>query len=313
MSDVLLLGEAMALFVADDHGSLEDVVKYTRTVSGAEVNVGIGLSRLGFDVSYLTKLGDDELGRFIVSFLKKENINTDAIQFDPVYRTGIQLKSKTKAKNGDAVAPYFRKGSAASKIDVEVLDQIDWTSIKLLHVTGIPLALSSSFRSVVYGAIEKAKEHNIMITFDPNIRHKLWSSVGEMHASLLYVARQCDLFLPGIEEAALLSGLENRDEICQWFDTLGVKKMIMKVGPEGSYVYQNGEGTLVEGFKVDEVVDTVGAGDGFAAGVLSALLDGEDLISAARRGNAIGALQVTHWSDNEGLPDRETLNAFMQR
>ena len=309
MSDVLLLGEAMALFVADDYGSLEDVVKYTRTVSGAEVNVGIGLSRLGFDVTYLTRLGDDELGRFIASFLKKEHINIEAIQYDPIYRTGIQLKSK--GVNGDSIAPYFRKGSAASKIEASILDHINWSEVGLLHVTGIPLALSSSFRSVVYSAIEKAKEHKITITFDPNIRHKLWSSEGEMHATLLYVARNCDIFMPGIEEASLLSGKENRDEIVDWFETMGVSKIIMKVGPEGSYVLDNSVRTLVPGFAVKEVVDTVGAGDGFAAGVLSGIMDGVSLVESASRGNAIGALQVMHWSDNEGLPTREELNAFM--
>lgn len=310
MSDVLLMGEAMALFVADTQGSLEDVDKYTRTVSGAEVNVAIGLSRLGYNPMYLTRLGDDELGRYIAAYLRKENINTEAIQFDTVNRTGIQLKSKVL--NGDAVAPYFRKGSAASKIDEEALDHVNWDSIKILHITGVPLALSSTFRSVIYKAIEEAKKRDILITFDPNIREKLWSSKGEMRATLIHVARECDIFLPGLQEAEFLSGVKGRDEVVEFFSNMGVKNIIMKMGPKGSYVYNEGLKIFVPGFVVDEVVDTVGAGDGFAAGVLSSILDGETLANAALRGNAMGAIQVMHWSDNQGLPSREVLTDFMK-
>ena len=86
----------------------------------------------------------------------------------------------------------------------------------------------------------------------------------------------------------------------------------MKIGPEGSYVLNQGKRILVPGFTVEEVIDTVGAGDGFAAGVLSALLDGLSFEEAALRGNAIGAMQVMHWSDNEGLPSRSELELFMK-
>lgn len=310
MSDVLLMGEAMALFVADTEGSLEEVDKYTRTVSGAEVNVSIGLSRLGFNPMYLTRLGDDELGRYIATYLKKENINTEAIQFDSVNRTGIQLKSKVSF--GDAAAPYFRKGSAASKIDEEALDHVSWESIKILHITGVPLALSSTFRSVIYKAIEEAKKRNILITFDPNIRHNLWSSKGEMCATLLYVASQCDIFLPGLAEAEYLADVKGKDAVFDFFSKMGVSKMIMKLGPKGSYVFDEGIRTVVPGFVVEKVVDTVGAGDGFAAGVLSSILENESLTQAALRGNAMGAIQVMHWSDNQGLPNRDTLMDFMK-
>ena len=310
MIDALLFGEAMALFVADDLGELEEVENYTRTVSGAEVNVAIGLSRLGFEVEYLTRLGDDELGRFIKKFLDHEGINTSKIEFDPTYRTGIQLKSKVL--EGDAAAPYFRKDSAATKIDKSVLSKIDWNALRLVHITGIPLALSKKFRELIFEVIEKAKEYNVLITFDPNIRYSLWSSYEDIKSTIMSVAKLCDVFLPGIEEARFLSDKQDKDQIFDMLEDFGIKKIIMKLGPEGSYVLNQGRRDLVRGYKVDKVIDTVGAGDGFAAGVLSALLDGLDLFEAADRGNAIGALQVTHWSDNQGLPNRAELESFMK-
>lgn len=309
MSDVILFGEAMALFVAQEHGALENVEHFKRSISGAEVNVSVGLSRLGFDVSFVTRLGNDELGKHITSFLNKEKINTSFIQYDNVYRTGIQLKSKEK--KGDAIAPYFRKESAASKIKIDCLADINWKEIKLLHVTGIPLALSNSFKAVIYEAIAQAKINNVFVSFDPNIRLDLWDSSENMKDTILSFAKRCDLFLPGINEVSLLSGLSDKDEMFDWLSDNKIEKVIMKLGPSGSYYMDNGMREIVNGYNVKTVVDTVGAGDGFASGVLSAILDGLNLKEAALRGNAIGAIQVQHWSDNQGLPDRAELIKFM--
>lgn len=309
MSEVILFGEPMALFVADTVGPLEDVEHFTRSLAGAEVNVCIGLSRLGHKATYITRLGDEPLGRYVEIFLMKEGIGTEFITFDPVFRTGIQLKNKVT--EGDPYAPYYRKGSAASHISVKEIDAIDFTGIKHVHITGIPPALSESCREATYRLFERAKENNVYISFDPNLRPALWESKEAMIQTINDLASKADMVLPGIAEGLILMGSENPDEIADFYQNLGAKTVVIKLGGEGAYVRTDKETYTVEGFKVEKVIDTVGAGDGFAVGVISGRLEGLSLKDCVRRGNAIGAIQIQHVSDNEGLPTREELDAFI--
>ena len=133
MGKTILFGEPMALLIADTTGPLEEVEHFTRAMSGAEVNVSIGLSRLGHPVEYLTRLGDDPFGHYIASALKKNEIGTSLVTYDDVYRTGIQLKNRV-TDGSDPYAPYYRKGSAASHITISEIDDrcrtgsCDWNS-----------------------------------------------------------------------------------------------------------------------------------------------------------------------------------------
>ena len=186
--DVVLIGEAMGLFSAYESGKLDDAYYFSKKVAGAEVNVGIGLSRLGIDAELITRLGDDYFGRYILKFLELEGIGTEFISLDEDSNTGFMLKSKTD--EGDPETAYYGKGSAFSKLFIE--------------------------------------------------------------------------------------------------DVIG----------------------LVD-FK--NVNDTVGAGDGFAVGIISGYLDGLTLEQSTVRANAIGAIQVQNLGDNERLPDRETLLDFIEQ
>lgn len=309
MSEVILFGEPMALFVADTVGPLEDVEHFTRSLAGAEVNVCIGLTRLGHKATYITRLGDEPLGRYIEKFLKKEGIGTEFITFDSVYRTGIQLKNKVT--EGDPYAPYYRKGSAASHISTKEIDAIDFEGIKHVHITGIPPALSESCRQATYRLVERAKENNVYISFDPNLRPALWESKEVMIETINDLASKADMVLPGTAEGLTLMGSEKPEEIADFYQRLGAKTVIVKMGGLGAYVRTENESYTVEGFKVEKVVDTVGAGDGFAVGAISGRLEGLSLKECVRRGNAIGAIQVQHISDNEGLPTRKELDAFI--
>lgn len=310
MPEIILIGEPMAMFVADYVGKLEEVEKYTKSLAGAEVNVCIGLKRLGYDVSYVTKLGVDPFGKYIKKFLDKENINTSFITFDSKFPTAFQLKGKTEV--GDPEVVYFRKGTAASHISKEDIEKIDLSEVRLVHVTGIPPALSESCREATYELIKKAKEKDLYITFDPNLRPALWTSKEEMIRVINDIASKCDMVLPGIAEGLILTGSEDPNEIAEFYLKLGVKTVIVKLGSKGAFVKTKDEAFTVPGFKVEKVVDTVGAGDGFAVGIISGLLEKLSLKDAAIRGNAIGSLQVMVPGDNEGLPSREKLQEYIK-
>ncbi len=311
MEKTILFGEPMALLIADTTGALEEVEHFTRALSGAEVNVSIGLSRLGHKVEYLTRLGDDPFGHYIEKILKANGIGTALVTYDAVYRTGIQLKNRV-TDGSDPYAPYYRKGSAASHISPAEIDGIDLTDVKLVHVTGIPPALSETARAATFRLMERAKEQGIFITFDPNLRPVLWGDEDTMRTVINRLAAQADVILPGIEECRILVGTTDKETVAEFYQTLGVKNVIIKDGSRGAFVKVGGNSYMVPGFKVEQVVDTVGAGDGFAVGVISGILEGMSVEESVRRGNAIGAIQVMNISDNEGLPTKEELQAFMK-
>ncbi len=311
MSDVITMGEPMAMFVADEVGSLDSISHYTRFLAGAEVNVSIGLSRLGYDVAYVTKVGSDPFGIYIQNALKQEKIKTTYVSVDSLHSTGFQLKSKVLA--GDPEVFYFRKDSAASHLTKHDIEKIDFTGTRHIHVTGIPLALSDSCRDAMEALIERGRELHIPISFDPNLRPRLWKDQATMISTINRIAALCDYVLPGREEAKVATGHSDIVKACEFYLRLGVKTVIMKDGPRGAFVHTGVQTYSVPGFLVPRVIDTVGAGDGFAVGVISGLLDGLPLNEAVRCANAIGALQVMSRGDNDGLPTRVELETFQHK
>lgn len=310
MSEIILFGEPMAMFIADHVGKLEDIEKFTRSLAGAEVNVCIGLKRLGYDVSYVTKLGVDPFGKYIKNFLVREGIDTSYITFDANYPTAFQIKGKTEV--GDPEVVYFRKGTAASHFSKEDMEKIDFEGVRHVHVTGIPPALSQSCREATYELIKKAREKGLFITFDPNLRPSLWQSREEMVRVINDIASKCDMILPGVTEGLTLTGSGDPDKIADFYLKLGVEAVVVKIGDKGAFVKTHDEAYTVPGFKVPKVVDTVGAGDGFAVGIISGLLEKLPLRDAVVRGNAIGSLQVMVPGDNEGLPHRIKLEQYIK-
>jgi 2-dehydro-3-deoxygluconokinase len=309
MCEVLTIGEPMALFVADQEGPLEKVDHFTKYVSGSEVNFSVGMSRLGHQVAYITKMGQDPFGKYINNFLQDNHIDTRYFTFDQVHTTGFQLKEKVY--KGDPEVVSFRKNSAAANLNLADLAAISWQGVKHLHVTGIPPALSESCRAVVYKLIALAREQGVFISFDPNLRPKLWENQQKMIEVINDLACRCDLVLPGINEGKILLGSDDPQVIADYYLQAGVQRVIVKLGSKGAFVKTQQDSFISKPFKVEKVVDTVGAGDGFAVGVVSALLEGLSLAEAAERGNAIGALAVMAPGDNDGLPTTAELANYL--
>ncbi len=311
MKSVLLIGEPMGLFIANSIGELEDVDNFTLTTCGAEFNVAVGMKRLDNDVTYMTKLGDDPFGRKIVKMMDAVGISTEEILYSNAAPTGFMFKQKVE--KGDPGIFYFRKGSAASTLNSEDIQELDFSKFDMVHCTGILSALTDNCRQTVDVLCNKAKKNGCLFSFDPNIRLQLWKSTDVMSKYMNDMAAKSDIFMPGINEVKIILGQEAPEEAAKKYLDMGTKTVIIKVGAKGAYfATETGESGWVKGFKVDQIMDTVGAGDGFAVGVLSALREGLSIKEAVLRGNAIGAIQVMSKGDNDGLPYRDELNAFMK-
>lgn len=310
MCEILTLGEPMALFLASQKGELDKIEEFTKLVAGAEVNFAIGMARLGHEVAYITKLGEDPFGTYINRFLLENNIDTRYVTYDAEHFTGFQLKSKVEI--GDPEIFYFRRHSAASHLHAEDVSNILWDKVKHLHLTGIPPALSSTCREVSYKLMAAAREKGISISFDTNLRPQLWKSKEEMVSVINDLAFRSDLVLPGVNEGKILTGSDDPNQIADFYLKEGVSTVVIKLGEKGAFVKTQDTSFEVQGFKVEKVVDTVGAGDGFAVGVVSGLRAGLSLKEAVVRGNAIGALAVMFPGDNDGLPNSRQLESYLQ-
>ncbi|GLU34579.1 sugar kinase [Trinickia caryophylli] len=305
--DVLTYGEAMALFVADEPGPLSQVGRFTKRIAGADLNVAIGLARLRFNVGWMSRVGDDSFGRYVLDTLAKEGIDAQHVNIDKRYPTGFQLKAK-QDDGRDPGIEYFRKGSAASHLSTEDYAADYALAARHLHLTGVAPAISLSSRELAFHLAREMRAAGKTISFDPNLRPTLWPSREEMVTTLNSLAALAHWVLPGLEEGAVLTGFEAPEDIAAYYLDAGARGVVVKLGARGAY-YRTAQSTgYVAAQPVAKVVDTVGAGDGFAVGVISALLEGRDLSDAVARGNRIGALAVQVIGDSEGFPTRDELD-----
>lgn len=309
MSEVILFGEPMVMFMANSVGPLDRVKHFTASLAGSEVNVAIGLRRLGHTVSYVSRVGRDPFGKYINNRLRSEGIEAQCA-YDSEHATGFQLKSK--AVSGDPEVCYFRKDSAATYLAEKDIDSADFSGIRFLHLTGIFPAISKSCRRATYRLLELAHENAIPVSFDPNLRPELWESEKVMIHVLNDMISRCDIVLPGIEEGEILTGSDDPQKIAAYYLDQGTQMVTVKLGSCGSYTQTKNESFSQPSVNVCKIVDTVGAGDGFAVGIISGMLEGLNLYETVKRGNAIGALQLTARGDNEGLPTKAELEKFMK-
>lgn len=306
--DVVTYGEALALLVADEVGAFEDVEKYTRRLAGAETNVAIGLARLGLKVGWASRVGNDSFGRFIRKRVAQERVDVSRVATDMEFRTAIQLKAKA-VDGADPAIEYYRKGSAASHLSVADFDEQYFGNARHLHATGIAPALSATTMQFAHHALDFMRARGKTISFDPNLRPMLWPSQEAMARQLNELAFKADWVLPGLSEGKILTGYTEARDIAAFYLERGVSMVVIKLGAEGAYWRNARDEGTVPGVKVTEVVDTVGAGDGFAVGVISGMLEGLPVEQAVMRGNRIGAFAIQVVGDMEGLPTRAELEA----
>jgi 2-dehydro-3-deoxygluconokinase len=306
--EVVTLGETMVLFNPDSQGPLRYAHNFNMSIAGAESNVAIALARLEHNVGWISRLGNDEFGRYIKAVIRGEGVDVSKVITDSANQTGLLFKEQFAHANPNIY--YYRKNSAASRLGVNDINEEYIASSKILHITGITLALSQSAREAVYKAVEIAKRNNVIVSFDPNIRLKLWT-IEEAKPVLLDIAKKADIVFPGIDEGKLLLGLEDYKEITKAFLDMGCKIVATKVGKKGCFVSNGKEEAFVEGYVIEKTIDTVGAGDGYAAGFLSGYLRNKSLNECAKLANAIGAMATLVKGDIEGFPTLSQVNEFM--
>ncbi len=296
---VVSLGETMVLFLAQQAGPLREANTFSRHIAGAEANVAVGVCRLGSSAGYISRVGDDELGRVIQMRLRGEGVDVSRVIVDASAPTGVVIRERREFGPVDVL--YYRRGSAASRMTPADLDSDYISTAKYLMLSGITPALSATCRETVFAAADMARAAGVTVVVDPNMRFKLWSR-DEARFVIRDLVGHADIVLPGLEEAELLTGESDARAAATALLTLGPSLVVVKVAERGA-VALTAEGYVESpGFRIPRVVDPVGAGDAFAAGLLTGQLRGMNLPASLALANRCGALAMLVSADQEGLP-----------
>lgn len=295
----------MVLFRSESGEPLRKAGRFVRSIAGAESNVAIGLSRLGCEAGWFGRVGNDPLGLGILDVLRGECVDVSRAVVDDTASTGILVRDTHAERRIDVV--YARQGMAGSRLSRSDLDQDYLTSAQLVHVTGITPALSAAARDATSEAVRLAAEAGVTVSFDPNLRRRLWPAIDEARRELTALAERSQIVLAGHAEATLLSGEEEPRAAARWFTDRGATVAAVKLGAGGAWAVSGRDeyhGDALPGHPVDPI----GAGDAFDAGFLCAWLRGEDLRGCVEEGNLTAGLSIQACGDIEGLPYRREVD-----
>ena len=302
---IVAMGEPMVEFNAVRSDAPDT---YVRGFGGDTSNMAIAAARLGAPTAYVSRVGDDAFGRALLRLWADEGVDTRGVATDATAPTGVYFVTHGPAGHEFS---YLRSGSAASKMDAATLPLDVIRGARLLHVSGISQAISAMACDAVFAAIEAAKQAGARISFDPNLRLKLWS-LPRARAVIAATAAQCDWFLPSLDDVRTLSGQSDSRAIVDWCHRLGAPVVVLKCGREGVIVSDGRRIESLRGHAVD-TVDATGAGDCFDGAFAARTVAGDDLVSAARYANAAAALATTGFGAVAPLPRDADVQALLAK
>lgn len=302
--DVLALGEPLLEFNQLPGEGAQPL--YRRGYGGDTSNCIISAARQGARTAYVTRVGKDAFGEMLLQLWQREGVNTEGVAVDEDGRTGIYFVSHTA--DGHAFS-YARAGSAASRMRPEDLPLALIREARFLHVSGISQAISLSACDTVFAALDHARRNGVALSYDPNLRLKLWPLM-RARAIVSATVPYADYFLPSLEDASALSGLTERAALLAWCLALGAPHVVLKCGADGVIAASRGRSEFIPGHRLASV-DATGAGDCFDGALLARLAQGEDFFRAARYANAAAALTTAGYGAVEPIPKPESVAALL--
>lgn len=301
--DVIALGEPMVEFnqTGDGGGRL-----YLQGFGGDTSNFAVAAARQGARAAYLSALGDDPYGRMLRALWDAEGIDHGGVATDAEAFTAIYFVTHDAAGHH---FHFFRRGSAASRMTPAQLDRARIAAAGMLHLSGISLAISASARDTAFAAIDAARAAGTKVSFDTNLRLKLWSLDAAREAIFRAIAA-CDLCLPSLDDVAALTGLSDADALVDRCHALGAKQVALKLGAEGALVSDGARRERIAALPCTPV-DATGAGDTFGGALVARLAAGDELFAAARYAAAAAALSTEGYGAVEPIPGAARVRAAL--
>jgi 5-dehydro-2-deoxygluconokinase len=324
--DLVCIGRTCVDLYAEQEGArLEDVQSFRKYVGGSATNIAFNTARLGVRSAMLTRVGEEQMGRFVRRTLADIGVDVSHVTFDPEHLTPYVLLA---IRDIDDFPRIFAYGDAADlALDEDDVDPNFIASSKALLVTGTPLSRAGS-RAASLKAVKAAKEAGTRVVFDLDYRPVFWGVASHEQGGEMFVASEevtegykavlpdCDLVVGTEEEIRIAGGSTETREALKGIRDLSEATIVLKVGAMGAIVFPEGipddleDGVRVPGFPV-EVFNSVGAGDAFMSGFLSGWLREEALEECLRLGNACGAIVVSRHGCSPAMPTPEELEYFL--
>ncbi|MFJ9389520.1 sugar kinase [Nocardioides sp. NPDC101246] len=305
---VVCLGEAMVVLRPEGDQSLAAATTLRRSVGGAEANVAGALAALGVRTAWVSRLGQDPFGDVVTEDLIARDVDVEA-ERDPERPTGLYLKEPAP---GGSRMHYYRAGSAAAAMDADLLDRPEVARVlataEVVHTSGITLGILEEGSALVARLLALRDELGFRLSVDLNWRPALWAGRGI--APLLDLLRAADVVLLGADEARAALGVHTPEDLRE---LLGERpRLVLKADSHAAGEHDpDGRTTQVSALRVD-VVEPVGAGDGFAAGYLAALVDGAGPVGRLRQGHLVAAGVLAVAGDHATPPPEDVRSRLLE-
>lgn len=317
MPDAITLGELLIDFVSTTVDvPLGDCPAFVKAPGGAPANVAVGLSKLGIKTGFIGKVGDDPFGHFLVRVLSREGVDTTHLKLDKSARTTLAFVANRS--DGRKEISFYRNPGADQLLTPDDIDREYLGSAKLFHFGSVSLSHSPSREATLHAA-ELAKKMGLLISYDPNWRPPLWDDHNEAKRMIWYAMQFADIVKLAEEEWEFVTGTHDFEEGAKGILDAGAKLVVVTMGERGAWFTNGSASRAVEPFEVD-VVDPLGAGDGFVAALLAQLVNrrveemrSDELYDIVRIANAAGALTCTRMGVIPALPTKEELNSFLEK
>jgi 2-dehydro-3-deoxygluconokinase len=282
--DIVALGEPMVEF---NQTGAAGGRTYLQGFGGDTSNFAIAAARQGARAGYLSAVGDDVYGRMLRALWREEGVDEGAVRTDPDAFTAVYFV--THDADGHHFS-FFRKGSAASRLGPESLPRAAIESARVLHFSGISLAISETARDACMAAARIAREAGVRVSFDTNLRLKLWSQ-AEARAGIDAAIAACDICLPSHDDLAAVTGLHDPEALLDHCLELGAGIVALKLGADGAWVADRTQRIRIAPHPC-RPVDATGAGDTFGGAFVARLLAGDGLEAAGRHAAVAAALST---------------------
>jgi 2-dehydro-3-deoxygluconokinase len=304
MPDILCLGEPMLEYNQLPPGA-DGRRLFLEGHGGDVANAAVAAARSGADVGMVTRLGEDAPGDSFRALWAMEGVDAGTVPTDPEAPTAVYFVTHDEAGHHFA---FYRKGSAASRLKPEEVPDDAIRRARVLHLSGISLGISDSACDAAFHAIEVARGAGVTVSFDTNLRLRLWP-LRRASACIHTAVGIADICFPSLDDAKLLTGLQEPEAIAEFYLAL-CPLVLLKLGREGVLVATREARAVIDGFPV-EAVDATGAGDTFAGAFLARAVAGDDVWQAARYANAAAALSTTGYGAVAPIPSAAEVNAFL--
>ena len=265
MFDITTVGEIL-IDLTQTGISDNGIPIYTANPGGAPANVAVAASKLGAKTAFIGKVGNDSFGRFLCDTLKKYNVSTDGVITDKSANTTLAVVSVNE--NGERSFSFYRKNSADTLLSENEITDLQMSNTHILHFGSVSLTDEPSITATI-SAVRRAKNLGATITYDPNYRESLWSSLDEAVEQMKKPLDLVDILKVSDEELPLISGKTDVEDGAKYLcDKYNIKLVLVTLGAKGAYYRFKDCAGIVDGVSVT-VADTNGAGDTFFGAFLS--------------------------------------------